>query len=162
MSTDPSSAAVPPVRSRRNLITGLIFLAIAVGFAAEALNYPLGSPIRMGPGFIPLVLAGILAILGLAILVPALKEDERIEPTPIPWVGGALVMASLLLFGVFARTLGLVPIVFLCTALTAMASRNNTIVSALTMAVIMSIACYLIFKLGLGVTLPTFGPLFSF
>lgn len=156
----PSAARV--VRSRRNLITGLIFLAIAAGFAAEALNYPLGSPIRMGPGFIPLVLAAILGLLGLLIVVPALKEDERIEPAPIPWVGGALVMVSLVLFGLFARSLGLVPIVFICTALTAMASRNNTIVSALVMAAIMSVTCWLIFKLGLGVTLPTFGPLFSF
>lgn len=150
------------VRSRRNLITGLIFLAIAAGFAFEALHYPLGSPIRMGPGFIPLTLAGILALLGIIIAVSALRENERIETTPIPWVGGALVLGSLILFGALARPLGLIPIVFACTTLTALASRNNTIVSALTIAAILSLACYLIFKIGLGITLPTFGPVFGF
>ncbi len=154
--------AKPLVRSRRNAITGAIFIAIAAGFGIEALNYPLGSPIRMGPGFIPLTLAGILATLGLIILIGGLREDERIDVAPIPWAGGALVMGSLILFGLFARQLGLVPIVFVCTTLTAMASKNNTIVSALTIAAVLSAACYLIFKVGLGITLPTFGPLFSF
>ena len=154
--------AKPLVRSRRDVITGVIFVAVAAGFAIESLNYPLGSPIRMGPGFIPLALAGILAALGVVILVSGLRRDERIEVSPVPWAGGALVMGSLILFGLFARPLGLVPIVFLCTALTAMASRNNTLLSSLAIAAVLSAACYLIFKVGLGITLPTFGPLFSF
>ena len=147
-------------RSRRDIVAGVIFIVIAAGFAAEALNYPLGTPLRMGPGFMPLVLAGFLALLGIVTLVAGFSDKDMIEVSPVPWVAIGLVLATLAIFGFFARALGLVPVVFVCTALTAFASRNNTIFAALVIAVCMSIVCYLIFKVGLGITLPTFGTLF--
>lgn len=147
-------------RSRRDIVAGVIFILIAAGFAAEALNYPLGTPLRMGPGFMPLVLAGLLGVLGIITLVAGLGDKDMIEVSPVPWVAIGLVLATLAIFGFFARVLGLVPVVFVCTALTAFASRNNSIVAALVIAVCMSVLCYLIFKVGLGITLPTFGTLF--
>ncbi|MFD2236022.1 tripartite tricarboxylate transporter TctB family protein [Aureimonas populi] len=148
-------------KSQRDIIAGGIFLAIAATFGFISLGYEMGTPLRMGPGFIPLTLAIILAILGVVIIVSGIRKNETVETSPVSWTGSALVVASLVIFGVFARQLGLVPIVFLCTALTAFASRNNTLLSALTIAAAMSILCYLIFKIGLGITLPTFGPLFA-
>jgi hypothetical protein len=149
-------------RSRRDIIAGAIFIAIAAGFAIEGLNYPLGTPLRMGPGFMPVFLAGILAVLGLVTLVMGLRRSEMIVPTPVAWRGMALIVAALIIFGAFARQLGLVPAVFICAFLTALASRNNNIVSALLIAAAMSALCWLIFEVGLGVTLPTFGTLFRF
>jgi hypothetical protein len=150
------------VRSKRNLIAGAIFVAIAALFATEALNYPLGSPLRMGPGFIPLTLAGLLALLGVVTFSVGLSDREMVEVTPVPWVAMGLILASLAIFGFFARQLGFVPVVFVCATLTAFASRNNSILASLIIAACMSAACYLIFKVGLGITLPTFGTFFSF
>ncbi len=149
------------IRSRRNLFAAGIFLAIALAFGWESMNYPMGSPLRMGPGFIPLVLAVLLAVLGIVIGVGALRQHETIEPSPIPWKGMALVVLALVIFGEFGATLGLVPVVFVGTAIVALASARNTILSALAIALCMSALCWLVFKVGLGITLPTFGPLFS-
>ncbi len=153
--------AVAGVRSRRDLIAGLIFIAIGTGFAIEATNYDMGRAIRMGPGFIPMTIAVLLAVLGAMVAVSGLRKNERVEPSPIPWKGMALVTLALVIFGEFGATLGLVPVVFIGTTIVALASARNTILSALAIAVCMSALCWLVFKIGLGITLPTFGPLFS-
>ncbi|WP_061931140.1 tripartite tricarboxylate transporter TctB family protein [Aureimonas sp. AU22] len=150
------------VKSHRDLIAGLIFVAIAAGFAFEASNYDMGRAIRMGPGFIPMTLAILLAILGIAIIVSGMKKDERVERTPVPWKGILLILAALVIFGEFGSLLGLVPVVFIGTAIVALASARNTVVSALSIALCMSALCWLVFKVGLGITLPTFGPLLTF
>ena len=153
--------ALEGVRSRRDLFAGLIFVATAAGFALEASNYDMGRAVRMGPGFIPMTLAVLLAILGVVVSVTGLRKHERIEPSPVPWTGIALVVLALVIFGEFGALLGLVPVVFVGTAIVAMASARNTILSALAIAACMSALCWLVFKIGLGITLPSFGPLFS-
>ncbi|MBB3936633.1 tripartite tricarboxylate transporter TctB family protein [Aureimonas phyllosphaerae] len=154
--------ATEGAKSRRDLLAGLIFMAIAAGFAYEASKYDMGRAIRMGPGFIPMTLAILLAIFGAMIAFGGLRKDERIEKTPIPWKGIVLILAALVIFGEFGSLLGLVPVVFIGTAIVALASAKNSIVSSLTIAVSMSALCWLVFKVGLGITLPTFGPLLTF
>lgn len=153
--------AIEGVKSRRDVFAGLIFIAVAIGFGVEALNYDMGRAIRMGPGFIPMTLAILLAILGAIVGFTGFRKHETIEPSPIPWKGMALVVLALVIFGEFGATLGLVPVVFVGTAIVALASARNTILSALAIALCMSALCWLVFKVGLGITLPTFGPLFS-
>lgn len=149
-------------RSRRDVLAGLVFIAIAAGFAWEATNYQMGSALRMGPGFMPLLLAGVLTVLGAVIAFQGFRHHEMIEVQPIAWRGIVLICLSLAIFGYAARSLGLVPVVMLCTFLTALASRSNSILSAALIAIAMSALCYLIFKIGLGITLPTIGPALSF
>ncbi|WP_019998677.1 tripartite tricarboxylate transporter TctB family protein [Aureimonas ureilytica] len=149
-------------RLTRDVVAGSIFLVIAAGFAWEASNYDMGRAIRMGPGFIPMTLAILLAIFGLTIAVSGLKKDERVEKTPIPWKGIVLILAALVIFGEFGTLLGLVPVVFIGTAVVALASARNSIGSALLIAACMAALCWLVFKVGLGITLPTFGSLLTF
>lgn len=147
-------------RSRRNLICGGIFVAIAAGFAWEATHYQMGTPLRMGPGFMPMLLSGILATFGSMTIIAGFRTEEAVETAPIPWRGAAFILLALAIFGAFGRQLGLLPLVFVCTTLTAMASQKNTIVSALAIAACMTVLCYLVFKIGLDITLPSFGSLF--
>lgn len=149
-------------KSWRDVAAGSIFLVIGAAFAVGAMNYQLGTPLRMGPGFMPLLLAVLLVALGLVVIVTGMNKTQAAQSDPVAWRGIGLVVASLAVFGLFARPLGLMPIVFLCTFLTALASRSNTVLSASAIALAMSALCYLIFKTGLGIALPTFGPLFAF
>jgi putative tricarboxylic transport membrane protein len=147
--------------SRRDMIAGGIFLIIAVVFAWEATSYDMGRLIRMGPGFIPLVLAIMLGALAIGVMLVRSDPDAHEIGRPIPWRGIALVSFALILFGAYGRVLGLVPVVFLATLVTALASRRNSIFAAIGIAVALSALCYVIFKLGLGVVLPTIGPVFG-
>ena len=68
--------------SRNDLASGAIFVAFGAYFALEAMRYEFGTPFRMGPGFMPIVLGGILVALGVAVAasgVPALKAT-RVDP----------------------------------------------------------------------------------
>ncbi|WP_245415116.1 tripartite tricarboxylate transporter TctB family protein [Aureimonas flava] len=150
------------MKSRRDLLAGLIFIALAAGFGWEASNYDMGRAIRMGPGFIPMTLAILLALFGVLVILAGMKKNEQVEKTPIPWKGIVLILSALAIFGEFGAALGLVPVVFLGTAIVALASARNSILSSLTIAVSMSALCWLVFKVGLGITLPTFGPLLTF
>jgi putative tricarboxylic transport membrane protein len=53
-------------------------------------------------------------------------------------------------------------VVVVCTFMVALASAKNSPLAALAIALSLAALCWLIFKVGLNVSLPTFGTLFSF
>ena len=149
-------------QSRQDVFAGGIFIAIAALFAIKGTQYAFGTPLQMGPGFFPVLLAAVLAVLGTVVAVAGFRDPPKAAEGPVPWRGMALICASLAVFAAGARPLGLVPVVLICTFMTATASRRNTAASAAAISVVMATLCYLIFKVGLAVTLPTFGPVFGF
>ncbi|MDH4412447.1 MAG: tripartite tricarboxylate transporter TctB family protein [Rhizobium sp.] len=149
-------------RNRHDVVAGGIFIAIAAFFAIQGARYEFGTAIKMGPGFFPVVLAFFLGALGVAVIFGGLRKPAEVAAGPVPWRAILLISLALALFAAGARTLGLVPLVFLCTAITALASPKNTAISAIIMGLVMAGLCYLVFKIGLAVTIPTFGPVFGF
>ena len=53
-------------------------MLIAIGAAAMfiARNYPFGTALRMGPGYFPMLLGGLLILFGLAILASGLRDGR--------------------------------------------------------------------------------------
>ena len=67
------------IRSQKDFWCGVLFFAIGIAFMVIARNYRLGTAARMGPGFFPTLLGGLLAGLGLLLAVPAIVRDgERV------------------------------------------------------------------------------------
>ena len=52
------------IKNGRDFWAGLMFMGFGLGFVLVALNYPMGSAVRMGPAYFPTVLGGMLTILG--------------------------------------------------------------------------------------------------
>jgi hypothetical protein len=63
-------------RGRRDVAAGLLVLALAAAIVAGALALPIGTPSRMGAGFLPLALGIALAVVGAAVLVAGLRDPE--------------------------------------------------------------------------------------
>ena len=147
-------------RSLRDIFAGAIFLAIAIAFGVEGARYDFGSGIQAGPGFFPLILSALTAILGVLTIAVGLRRKSDDAPEVVPWRAIVLISLSLAVFAAGARLLGLVPVVFLCTFMAAMASTKNSLLSALATAAVMSLLCYLVFSVGLKISLPTFGTVF--
>ena len=59
-------------------MTGKIFVGIGGWFAFSALNLDIGTAFRMGPGYFPLILAGILIFLGVVIVVRSLRIPRTV------------------------------------------------------------------------------------
>jgi hypothetical protein len=107
-------------------------------------------------------LSVILAVLGGLVIITGLRQAASAEKRNIPWRGMALILLALGIFGALFRELGLVPLVLVCTFITSLASRKNSVSAAVGIAAAMAVISYLTFKVGLGISLPTFGSWFAF
>jgi len=98
------------IKSQRDFASGLAFLATGIAFAVRAVNHPLGSAMHPGPGFFPLGLGLLLALLGAVLLFKSLAiEAEGGEAIgAIAWRPLLLIVAAVALFGFTLPHLGLV------------------------------------------------------
>jgi len=147
----------------KDILSGLIFLGIGAAFGYAATGYPLGTALRMGPGYFPLVLAGALMVLGVAIVakgITAAAAEGGIGR--VPWRAIILILGALVFFGARIRGIGLGPAVFGTALMSALGSRQNGPVASLAIAAAMTILCVLVFHYGLGISVPVVGPWLRF
>ena len=150
-------------RSLKDLLAGLIFIALGLAFGYATLDYEIGTAFRMGPGYFPLVLSGLLALLGIIITVQSFASGP--DETPIgrvPWLALMLILGGIVLFGATVRGLGFAPALFVTTFLSAFASERTGVVGALLLAAGMVAISLVIFIWGLGVPLRIVGPWLAF
>jgi hypothetical protein len=146
----------------RDVAAGGIFILFGLAFGIDAmLELKIGTALRMGPGYFPLILGTILIGLGAAIVVQGLRLENVSLSSP-SWRALALILLSPLVFGVTVRGLGLVPAILLSSGIAVFASRRTTPMMALSVPVGLAVLCVLIFKYGLGLLLPLFGPWLHF
>jgi hypothetical protein len=96
------------IKSPRDFWAGLMFIAFGLFFLIVAqVNYQMGTAVRMGPGYFPSVLGGMLAILGAIVLF----DSFVLEGTPVPkfhFRPLLFILASSLAFAYLLKPLGLV------------------------------------------------------
>ena len=144
--------------ARKDLLAGGIFVAFGLAFALTSITYEVGTALRMGPGYFPLVLGGLLVVLGILIAVKGFVAADSDDIGPIPWKALALLVAALLFFGFTIQGLGLVPALFVTVFLAGMAGHRARVIPAVVIAVCLTALSVLIFVIGLQLRLPYFGP----
>ena len=91
------------IRNRRAFVAGAAFTVIALVYLGMALQYDAGSAARMGPGFFPRMLGGLLAILGIAIMIGAVRPGATVEALDrwdfraLAWITGSILLFAFLL-----------------------------------------------------------------
>lgn len=148
----------------KDAASGVIFLVIAAWFAIGTTDLTIGTPLRMGPGFFPLMLAAILALLGVIILVQAFGHTSA-PMKAVPWRGAFLILGAPIVFGMTVRgfpplgipALGLVPSVALTVLLASWASRKMTVGLSIILTVLLTVFCLAVFQRALGLPVPPFG-----
>ena len=141
----------------KDLAAGLIFIAIGVFFGLTAfLQLRAGTTFRMGPGYFPMLIGGVLAALGAAIVVRAVGHAAS-PFGHVSWRGIILITLAPVVFGATIEGLGLVLAIILTVLVSGFASRRLGVALALALSVGLSVFCVLVFKLGLGLPLPMFG-----
>jgi hypothetical protein len=145
-------------KSLKDLLAGLIFIAFGLAFAYAASTYQLGTAFRMGPGYFPLVLGGLLALLGVIVLIEGVVAGEGGALGGVPWRGAILILGAIMFFGFTVRGLGLAPSIFVTVLLAAFASHRTGVLAALLISIGLTAACLLVFVAALGLPLPVFGP----
>ena len=140
-----------------NAICGALFLATGLFFAIQSLGLDLGTTLRMGPGYFPLLLSGVLVLLGAIILVQAVRvEGEPIEP--FAWRGMFFILPAPVFFGLTVRGLGFAPALFVTAFIACFASRRMNVIYAIMLSLLLTIFSVAVFSYGLGLPFERFGP----
>ena len=144
--------------ARKDLLAGGIFVAFGLAFAITSSTYEVGTALRMGPGYFPLVLGSLLVLLGILIAVKGFVSADSGDIGPVPWKALALLVAALLFFGFTVRGLGLVPALLVTVFLSALAGHRARVIPAVVIAGCLTVLSVLIFVIVLQLRLPYFGP----
>lgn len=151
------------IKSQRDFWSGLMFIVVGGVFAIGALNYSFGSSARPGPGYFPFGLGALLTILGGLILFEALTiETEDGEPIgAFAWKPLFIILASVAAFGFLLPRLGMVISLPLLVLASAYASEEHTWLGSVINAAVIVTMSYLIFVLGLKLTIPVWPTIFG-
>ncbi|MBY5580996.1 tripartite tricarboxylate transporter TctB family protein [Rhizobium leguminosarum] len=140
-----------------NAICGALFVATGAFFAIQSLGLDLGTSVRMGPGYFPLVLAAVLVLLGAIIFIQALRvEGEPIDP--FAWRGMLFILPAPVFFGLTVRGLGFAPSLFLTAFIACFASQKMNVFFAIMLSLLLTIFSVGVFSYGLGLPFERFGP----
>jgi len=96
------------IKSPKDFWSGIMFVGFGVFFMAWALaHYQMGTAVRMGPGYFPTVLGGLLTVLGLIVLLGSLA----VQGPPVPQFHFRpllFITVGVVLYGYLMKPLGLV------------------------------------------------------
>lgn len=146
------------IKSERDFWSGVMFIAIGIGFAVGASNYSLGTSARPGPGYFPLMLSVIMTILGAVVLFKSLTIEteggDRIGS--IAWRPLLVIVASIIVFGALLPRLGLFLTVPILILMVSFATTEFRWIGTLINAVVLTVFAWLVFVVGLKLTIPLF------
>lgn len=162
MSSSKTSASRIARRSvnKVDAAAGILFIALGLIFCFQSLGMELGTPLRMGPGYFPLFLSGLLLVLGALIVASAFKSTGEALGKHA-WRGMMFILPAPVFFGLTVRGLGFVPSIFMTTLIAAKASMKMSFLAALALALGVTLFSTLVFSYALGLPFQRFGPWIS-
>ena len=152
------------IKSQKDFFSGLMFMGVGVAFAWGATTYNVGEGARMGPGYFPLMLGILMAILGVAITFKALVVEAENGDKIGKWAWKPLVFIILanFVFGVLLAGLpslgipafGMIVAIYALTFISSMAEEGWKVKNTLILATILAIGSYLAFVVLLKLQFP--------
>ena len=144
------------IKSQRDFVSGLMFIVVGVVFAVGATNYSMGTSAKPGAGYFPLILSVLMAILGAVVLFKSLTiETEGGDPIGrIAWRPLIVIVVAIAVFGLSITRLGMIATIPILIVITSLAGDEFGWVGVIANAVVLTVASWLIFIVGLKLTIP--------
>lgn len=152
------------IKSQKDFFSGLMFAIIGGAFAWGATSYSVGTGARMGPGYFPLLLGILLAILGAFTvfysLVEHTEDGDKVGKfvwRPIVYVLGANVAFGILLAGLPSLgipAMGLIVAIFALVIIASKAGDRFNLKEVLILATVLSVGSYMAFIMLLKLQMP--------
>lgn len=137
----------------KDVLTGLLFLGIAIVAIAVSLPYGWGDYMRIGPAFFPTCVAICLAVIGVVLLIRG--ASVQVEGFPLRPI--LLLLAGPIFFALTIHGLGYVLAFAGMTVLGCMAfPRPDWRITAIVVPVLTAVS-YLVFVIGLKVNMHLLG-----
>jgi Tripartite tricarboxylate transporter TctB family len=152
------------IKSQKDFFSGLMFMGVGVAFAWGATRYNIGTAARMGPGYFPLLLGSLLAILGGIITFKALVVETEDGEKVGAWAWKPLffIILANLLFGVMLGGLpsiklpamGLIAGIYALTFVASLAGEEFKVKEVAILATVLATMSYLAFIVLLKLQFP--------
>ena len=139
----------------RDIVAGTLFVLIGACALLAGRGYPVGSAMRMGPGYFPMLLGWLLIVLGALVGVRAVRRSDW-QPVAWSWKPLAWISASILLFGFLMPRFGLVPALAMLFPVAAAAGREFRLREVLILTFVMTAFAGGVFVYGLKLPYPLF------
>lgn len=143
------------IRNEADFWSGVMFVVFGLFFAIFATRYDFGTAQRMGPAYFPTVLGGILAFVGVIVALTGLGrvgdggKIEKFHFYELAWVLGAVVV-----YAVILRWAGVLVSMLALIVISSLASHEFRWKEALILSVVMAVITYVVFIMGLKLTIP--------
>ena len=135
---------------RKDFWAGLSLIATGAIAIYIARNYQFGTSLRMGPGYFPTVLGGMLVAFGIIIGAKGLRSDaEKLEES---WSLRALIVLplALVLFGLLIDRAGFIPAMLVLIVGSAAATAQSRWIEVALFSVFLTAMCVVVFIWALG------------
>ena len=152
------------IKSQKDFFSGLMFMGVGGAFAWGATTYNVGTGARMGPGYFPLMLGILLALIGAVItfksLVVETVDGDKIGAwawKPLFFIIAANVVFGILLAGLPAikfPAFGMIVGIYALTFVASMAEPGWKFKTTLILATVLAIGSYAAFVLALKLQFP--------
>jgi hypothetical protein len=140
------------IRAPKDFWSGVMFCGFAVIAILAARGYSSGTAGKMGPGYFPLLLGGLLAALGAILIARSLvlsgEPVARFHIVPL-----AVIATAVCLFGVMIEPLGLVLSLAVLTLLSARAGAQFRLLETVALAAALIVFSVGVFVYALGLPL---------
>jgi len=131
--------------ARQDLIGGLLSVALGVFALVTASSYPMGTLLRMGPGFFPSTIAVLIILLGFALIGAALRSRPNQSSVNIRFRPVLMIGLGIVLFALLLERAGLIPATLALVLVSSLAEPRWQPGRALLLALAMTALVYVIF-----------------
>lgn len=136
----------------KDFLSGLMFVAFGLGALYVGQHLAVGTPVRMGPGYVPRMLSFIMLALGVLICIVAVVSGS--EPVERPkWKPITLVTIGIVCFALLFERAGLIPALVVLVMIASLAGEEFKLPEVIGNIVVLSVLCTLVFKVGLSMNI---------
>jgi putative tricarboxylic transport membrane protein len=142
------------IKSPKDFWAGLMFIAFgAVAMIIALKNYQMGTAVRMGPGYFPTVLGGLLTVLGLVVLADSFVIQGPKVPA-FKFRPLVLILVACVAYGYLMKPLGLVLATALLVFVSALGGHEFKLKEVAILAIVLIVFSVLVFVKGLTLPFP--------
>jgi len=132
----------------KDFLSGVMFIAFGLTALWFGRHLALGTSVRMGPGYVPHMLAYIMMVLGLIIAVIALYSGGEVVEAP-RWRPITLVTIGIVVFALLFESTGMFPALIALVFIASLGGDEFKVLEVIGNIAVLTLMCVLVFKVGL-------------
>ena len=141
-------------RTNKDLWAGLMYIGTGALGMWIARDYPFGSALRMGPGYFPSVLGGIMVLMGIYVLALGLRKHHEKIAGNLSLRALIVLPLSMVVFGILMEEAGFIPAMAALIPISAAAGRDFKWLEVVALTIGLTIVCWFGFIYLLGLPYP--------